>query len=375
MSKSSQILVPVLALALVLASPGCNESPSDRSQTDTTPVDSDGGSIPPAADSSLPAGDTQQVPDASLWPTPAEQIKRLGHGINLGNMLEAPNEGEWGVTVKQHYLKEIADAGFQSVRVPIRWSNHADTASPYKIDATFAARVDEVVGWALDQKLSVIINIHHYEEINKDPAGHKERFLALWEQIAGRYKDEPPRLVFELLNEPMDKLTPSLWNQYLAEALAVVRKTNPKRTVLVGPGNWNGIGSLEDLVLPADDNLIVTVHFYSPFWFTHSGASWAGNQPAGAVWSGDQQQQQELQQELQVASDWSSQHAIPVHVGEFGAYSGADQASRPKWTAFVVGEFNKRGFAWAYWEFCSGFGAYDPQAEAWRSDLLGALNP
>jgi endoglucanase len=76
-----------------------------------------------------------------------------------------------------------------------------------------------------------------------------------------------------------------------------------------------------------------------------------------------------------VASDWSSQHGVPVHVGEFGAYSAADQASRVKWTAFVVSELNQRGFAWSYWEFCAGFGAYDPDAEAWRDDLLGALSP
>jgi endoglucanase len=367
----------LLALATLLWA-GCDEDPSrgDLTQSDGEPAATDdGGTVPPAPDSGVGPGSDGQAPDASVWPTPAEQIKRLGHGINLGNMLEAPNEGEWGAKVEQPYLKAIADAGFQSVRVPIRWSNHAAAAAPYAIDATFAARVDEVVGWALAQNLSVIINIHHYDEIQGDPAGHKARLLALWQQIAQRFKDASPRLMFELLNEPHDSLTPTLWNGALVDTLAVVRKTNPRRTVLVGPGQWNGIGSLKDLVLPADDNLIVTVHFYSPFWFTHSGASWAGNQPAGAVWSGDQQQQDELRKELQVASDWSTQHKIPIHVGEFGAYEKADQASRPKWTAFVVQEFNKRGFAWSYWEFCSGFGAYDPQAGAWRHELLAALSP
>jgi endoglucanase len=368
----------VLALAILLSA-SCDEDPSrhDFTQSDGEPaVKSDGGSTPPAPDSGAPPqGDTLQAPDASVWPAPAEQIKRLGHGINLGNMLEAPNEGEWGAKVKQHYLKTIADAGFESVRVPIRWSNHAASAAPYTIDASFAARVDEVVGWALAQNLAVIINIHHYEELQKNPAGHKARLLALWQQIAARFKDASPRLMFELLNEPHDSLTSKLWNSTLVEALAVVRKTNPNRTVLVGPGSWNSIGSLKDLVLPADDNLIVTVHFYSPFWFTHSGASWAGNQPAGAKWNGDQPQQDELRKELQVASDWSTKNKIPIHVGEFGAYEKADQASRPKWTAFVVKELNKRGFAWSYWEFCSGFGAYDPQAEAWRQELLNALNP
>jgi endoglucanase len=376
----TRALALAVVAALALAPAGCDE-PCSRCASAGEP---DGGPGPSAGDGGgvtsdglpLPGGDATSAPDATIWPTPAEQILRLGHGINLGNMLEAPNEGEWGVTVKQPYLELIADAGFDSVRIPIRWSAHAATSAPYAIDATFAARVDEVVGWALAQNLTTIINIHHYDEIHSDPSGHKDRFLALWSQIAQRYKDASPRLVLELLNEPNNALTASIWNQYLAEALAEVRKTNPERTVLVGSGSWNSIGSLADLTLPADDNLIVTVHFYSPFWFTHSGADWVTPTPAtGAVWNGDQAQQDELKKELQVASDWSSQHGVPVHVGEFGAYSAADHASRVKWTAFVVSELNQRGFAWSYWEFCSGFGAYDPDAEAWRSDLLGALSP
>jgi endoglucanase len=41
----------------------------------------------------------------------------------------------------------------------------------------------------------------------------------------------------------------------------------------------------------------------------------------------------------------------------------------------VRGEAERRGFAWAYWEFGSGFGAYDPEAGAWRDELLRALLP
>src|SRR3712207_5003553 len=75
--------------------------------------------------------------------------KRLGRGINLGNALEAPNEGEWGVTLKADYFKRIKEAGFDTVRLPVKWSAHAAAAPPYAIDERFAERVD----WAVDQAL------------------------------------------------------------------------------------------------------------------------------------------------------------------------------------------------------------------------------
>src|SRR5207247_7305573 len=76
--------------------------------------------------------------------------KKLGRGINLGNALEAPKEGEWGVTLKAEYFKRIKNAGFATVRLPVRWSAHAQAAAPYAIDAGFFRRVD----WAIDQALA-----------------------------------------------------------------------------------------------------------------------------------------------------------------------------------------------------------------------------
>ena len=59
-----------------------------------------------------------------------EQNRRLGRGVNLGNALEAPNEGEWGMTLEAEFFRVIYQGGFDSVRVPIRWSNHAASQPP-----------------------------------------------------------------------------------------------------------------------------------------------------------------------------------------------------------------------------------------------------
>ena len=84
-------------------------------------------------------------------------------------------------------------------------------------------------------------------------------------------------MTFELLNEPKDAATTVRLNPIFAETIRQIRQTNPHRTLFVGPGRWNSPDELVNLRLPdEDENIIVTVHCYDPFNFTHQGASWAG---------------------------------------------------------------------------------------------------
>lgn len=309
---------------------------------------------------------------------PFEINGRLGRGVNLGNALEAPSEGVWGVVLEAAYFKLIAEAGFHSVRIPVRWSAHASQTAPYAIDPAFMARVDWAVDQALANGLMVVVNIHHYEEIMSVPATHKVRLLGLWEQIASHYSGYSDSLVLEILNEPHDQLTPELWNSYLAEALQVIRKSNPGRTVIIGTAEWSGVGSLAQLVVPESDrNLIVTVHYYNPFHFTHQGAEWVeGSNPwLGTTWSGTAAENSAVINDLDRVANWADTHQRPVFLGEFGAYSKADMDSRVRWTSFMARQAEARDMSWAYWEFCAGFGIYDRDQQVWRGPLLEALIP
>lgn len=302
----------------------------------------------------------------------------LSPGINLGNALEAPNEGEWGVTIKDEYLSLIKAAGFRAVRLPVRWSAHAAAEAPYTIDAQFMQRVKYVIDLALAQGLTVVFNVHHYEEIFKTPAEQKTRFMAIWQQLAQFYRDYPAQLYFELLNEPHEQLTAELWNQYFEEARQLVRQSNPTRPIVVGTAEWGGLYALDKLNLnPADTNLIVTIHYYEPFQFTHQGAEWVSGSNAwlGTTWSGTPSQIQAMTNHFIQIKNWGQAHNRPIYIGEFGAYQKADMTSRSLWTAAVVNLCRQYGFSYAYWEFCSGFGAYDPVAEKWRDPLLQALIP
>jgi endoglucanase len=298
--------------------------------------------------------------------------------MNLGNALEAPQEGAWGIRLRAEYFTAIKKAGFDTVRLPVRWSAHAGREAPYTIDPTIGQRVDWAIDQALTNGLNLIVNVHHDDEMDTAPDEHLPRLLGLWQQIARRYQDRPASICFELLNEPHGQLTEAKWNAMIPRLLATVRRTNPTRPVIIGPGQWNSIRALDKLELPPEDrNLIVTVHFYEPFEFTHQGASWVtgADRWKGRSWAATDSESAAIRKQLAKAAAWAKAKGRPVFLGEFGACQEADMISRARWTRFVAREAERLGFSWAYWEFCSGFGAYDAQAEAWREPLRSALIP
>jgi endoglucanase len=314
------------------------------------------------------------------WADEPEEIfktaRLLERGVNLGNCLEAPAEGEWGVTLKEEYFAEIARAGLRSVRIPIKWSAHAAADAPYMIDPRFFERIDWAVDQALQHKLSVVINVHHYSEIDSHPEQHLPRLVGLWKQIAPHFRSRPGQVVFELLNEPHEKLTEELWNTMVPQLLAVVRETNPERAVIVGPGHWNNLHSLEKLSLPDQDRrLIVTFHYYEPHHFTHQGAPWDKESAKwkGETWRGTEAQRARLTKDFDKAAAWGKSHGRPLYLGEFGTYQEADLESRIAWTGAVAQAAQSRGIATCYWEFGAGFGLFDRDANRWRDPLLKAL--
>ena len=313
-------------------------------------------------------------------PPPTEtrlSLVTLARGVNMGNMLDAPNEGDWGSYVQEEYFDLIRQAGFDFIRLPVSWNSHAEAAAPYTIDPEFFFRVDQVLEWAMDRKLTVILDFHNYDEMMSDPWGNKARFLGIWKQISERYKDYPANLLFELLNEPNTTLDASLWNEYAAEALKIVRETNPVRDVVIGPTQWNSYGWISTLDIPNDPHVIATFHYYEPFHFTHQGAEWAegSNEWLGTTWDATAEQQAEVIRNFDSVADWARRRSVRILLGEFGPYSKAPQDSRVRWTTFIREQAEVHGLAWSYWEFNAGFGIYDPVAKIWRDDLRKALIP
>jgi endoglucanase len=307
-----------------------------------------------------------------------EMNERLGRGINMGNCFEAPSEEEWGNPWKPEYFKLISMLGFDHVRLPVRWEPDARSmaAAPYTINPAFLNRIQQVVDTALKYDLHIIVNMHHHEALYADPAAQKERFLSQWNQIATHFKDHSDSLLFEVLNEPHGNVTPAIWNEYFADALAEIRKTNPTRVVLMGVAEYGGLGAISQLELPNDEYIILSPHYYNPFNFTHQGAEWVGPDAdawLGTVWNDTEADRQTVESEFNFALSFSEENHIPIHVGEFGAYSKADIESRERWTTFLARWFVIKNISWAYWEFSAGFGIYNPTTEEFINPIVDAL--
>jgi endoglucanase len=223
----------------------------------------------------------------------------------------------------------------------------------------------------------VILDEHDFTFCAAQAAACRTKLLAFWQQIAEAYQDAPAGVVFEILNEPNGALTGERWNALLREALAVIRKTNPTRNVVIGPPMWNGIQALNQLELPEDDrHIIVTVHYYLPMTFTHQGASWSKQTAhlSGVTWGSDQEKQRVVD-DFAGVQKWSKAHNRPILLGEFGAYDKGPLDARVLYTSWVARTAESLGWAWAYWQFDSDFIVWDMARDAWVEPIRKALIP
>jgi endoglucanase len=305
-----------------------------------------------------------------------EQNKRLGRGVNIIGY-DPLWRSRARARFQNEHFKLIREAGFANVRINLHPFQYAKAGPDNKISPAWFETLDWAVEQALANKLMVILDFHEFTQMGRDPERNRERFLAMWDQIAGHYKNAPSEVLFEILNEPNGKLTPELWNKLLREALAVIRRSNPARTVIIGPGQWNNISALDKLDLPEDDrNLIVTVHYYSPMQFTHQGASWTNQRDkVGIPWNGTPKEREAIERDFQRAQAWAQKHNRPIFLGEFGAYDKADMASRVRYIGFVARQAEKLGWSWAYWQFDSDFIVYDIPKGRWIEPIRDALIP
>jgi endoglucanase len=305
--------------------------------------------------------------------------KLLAKTINIGYTFDAPQEGAWGNTLKEDDLKNIRLAGFTAVRIPIQWVARMGSAAPYTINEVFLKRIDEVVNQALKNHLAVIIENCLDEQLMLEPEKYKGRFLALWEQLSPHYASYPQQVMFEIMAEPHGELD-KVWQSYFTDALALIRKHNPIRPVIIGPCFSNMPFYLNTLQLPDNDKyLIVTFHLYKPIKFTMQGEQWFPfGKPMewlGTKWTGTPEEQKEITDMMDIVSQWATTHKRPVFMGEFGASNNADMESKIKYLAFYREQAEKRNFSWGVWSYNVGFSIFDKDAKQWRNELLKALIP
>lgn len=323
-----------------------------------------------------------------------ELVADMKMGWNLGNTLDATggialeSERSWGnPTTTQEMIDEVLAQGFNVIRIPVTWEGHFGEGPDYKIHEIWLNRVQEVVDYAYNKGAYVILNMHHEEwhfpsEENKEAAS--EMIVALWTQIAERFKDYDEHLIFEGLNEPRKKGTVYEWNGGDMEGRAVVnhfmqvfvdtvRATGGNNTyrhlMICGYAASSSTDALKSIELPKDDKLIVSVHAYTPYNFALN--------TKGTDQFADTYDIDKLMKDIQ---EIFLDKGIPVIIGEYGAMNKDNEAERVKWATYYLSEAKKIGVPCIWWDNNAytgdgeNFGLFDRRNLTWPyPDLLKAM--
>ncbi|UIP06060.1 glycoside hydrolase family 5 protein [Erythrobacter sp. SDW2] len=301
----------------------------------------------------------------------------VGTCINMGNALEPEFEGSWGgAPIEAEDFKRIKAAGFQTVRIPVRWHNKSMAQAPYTVDAAWMDRVQQVVDEALAADLNVILNSHHFDPIHDTPLEVAEWHGGVWRQIAERFAGYPEdTLWFELENEPHKNFDHSNLLQTLAPALAEVRKLHPTRAVIIGGEDWSGIDSLATLPLPDDPNVHPTFHYYNPFLYTHQGASWTAPDipPVGRKFPTEEDREQ-LVKDVAKIRDYIARTGKTPFMGEVGAYDGhIPTKDRVRYHRTIYDAFAPTGIGMCMWAYANTFPFWDRAKQRWLPGMLEAI--
>ena len=340
-------------------------------------------------------------------------VRSLGAGWNLGNTMDAHDdnfrgnemdlEGYWcGVKTSREVFNALFDAGFRTVRIPVSWHNHVDKET-FAISEPWLRRVQELVDWALDAGLYVVINTHHdvgYSFYYPDSA-HLDTSLryitAIWAQVADRFRDYDQRLIFESMNEPRLANTDHEWwfeagnsacedaaqcinalNQAFVDTVRASGGLNGARYLMVPPYDASPSPvNLDAFTLPRDSaegKLIVSTHAYIPYSFAldiKGGSSFTLDNP---------QQVGEIGGAMNRLYERYVSQGIPVVMGEYGALNKDNLQDRVTFTAYYVASASARGIPCFWWDnhafrgWGENFGLLDRKAISWPNpEIVDAI--
>lgn len=318
-----------------------------------------------------------------------EFVESMSLGWNLGNTFDAVDcnvsdelqyESAWSkaVTTKE-MIHAVADAGFRTIRIPVSWHNHVD--EDRQISSAWMDRVQEVVDWALDEDMHVILNIHHdnaegfmypsYERLEQS----KEYVSAIWKQIAARFAEYDEKLIFETLNEPRQIGTDHEWwidvnsetgkecldavNQLNQTAVDAIRENgegyNAFRYIMV-PGYCasSDFALAEGFTLPTDsggaeNRILVSVHAYTPYHFALAGEGDQGNTDLFSV--SEQKGTGEIDDFMGKLYEKYTSKGTGVVIGEFGArIKNGNTQARTEFAAYYVARARHYGISVCWWD-------------------------
>ncbi|MFI5385957.1 MAG: glycoside hydrolase family 5 protein [Fimbriimonadales bacterium] len=322
-----------------------------------------------------------------LGGVPAPLWSRFKTGVNVTRWFCYVNEA--GPDHYRNYLTEQDFAEFKRlhvsfVRLCISPNLIYDNGA---INAATLPYVDAALDRFQKAGIAVLWDLHDNGQLKLDQTGYDNSgFIKFWEAAATHYKGQRENeIVFELVNEPQFPRNADVWYQLQEQTVKAVRAIDPRRTIMVSSNGYNGIDTFLKMPPLAESNLIYTFHCYDPFFFTHQGASWAGDQPkllknvpfpsspeavsamiavvpepvrGTLTWYGQQRYDASwLQKRIATAADWGKSHGVPVVFGEFGSYPPvAPVQSRERWFAAMRAAIDSAHLPYAIWGYDDAMG-------------------
>ncbi|MDE3144790.1 MAG: cellulase family glycosylhydrolase [Bacteroidota bacterium] len=202
--------------------------------------------------------------------------KRLGIGINISLF-----EHYWTspqVLLKEDIsqkIKNISDAGFKTVRLPIAFDIFTESNS-FNLQSQIIDKIKEIYAQCTAQNLNLILTYHYGKLNDSNTFSQIERISWIWKQVQRRFTGQGySTLFFELYNEPV--MSGNLWKSTITEIIQNLRYEDPNRIYIVGATNYNSLDDLMAMGKLPDNKILYTFHFYEPFIFTHQGADWTDN--------------------------------------------------------------------------------------------------
>lgn len=299
----------------------------------------------------------------------------LGAGVNIGNSLDCYSghklsntldyETYWNnPVITQEFVNLIADSGFKTVRIPVTWDQHL-LEDGKTIDPLWMDRVKEVVGYAYNKGLYVIIDAHHDKWITtkKDNYTQTEAMtVSIWRQIANTFKEYDEHVLFEGFNEPCfdeelgwtnrDNNSYEVLNKLNQVFVNTVRKTggNNKNRWLLLATYYNSCEkeALDAFVPVKDSKTLVSIHFYTPFKFTGNDTS---NENNTSYWAADDYQSvKTMKEHIKNIVQFEEEKNVKVIVTEMGAINKNNLKERKEWTRFVTTKFKDANIPYIWWE-------------------------
>lgn len=332
--------------------------------------------------------------------TAMEFVKNIKIGWNLGNTLDCTgswingdlaHETAWGnVKTTEDMIKTVKKAGFNTVRIPVSWGEHLDSKN--NINKEWLDRVQEVVDYAIDNGMYVILNTHHeggWLIPSKDSTAMSDKFTSIWKQISARFKNYDEHLIFEGMNEPKTNGSANEWSGGTAEERKVINKynqlfvdtvrasggNNKLRYLMVTPyGASSSSVALKALEVPDDDRVIVSVHAYLPYNMAFNAGS-SENEFTDSC-------KKDLDSFFNTLDTCFIKKGIPVIIGEFGSINKGNEAERAKLAQYYVSAAKKLGIPCLWWDNGQKGNAGDGETfglldrknlKWWFEDLVKAL--